>query len=62
MRVNESGCLGTCPLGVSVVIYPEGVWYGGVSVDAIPMLVEEHFIQGRVVESLVMPFLKKSGH
>jgi (2Fe-2S) ferredoxin len=30
IRVNKSGCLDVCEHGVAVVVYPSGVWYGGV--------------------------------
>jgi NADH:ubiquinone oxidoreductase subunit F (NADH-binding) len=35
------------------MVYPEGVHYTGISLDQIPNLVEEHFLKGRVVESLL---------
>ena len=25
IRINESGCLGTCQHGISMVIYPQGI-------------------------------------
>jgi (2Fe-2S) ferredoxin len=59
MRANAAGCLDTCSLGVAVVIYPEGVWYGGVRPDDVPTLIEEHLVGGRPVERLMMPFQKK---
>ncbi len=37
-------------LGPDVLVYPENVHYGNLSVDDIPYLVEEHFLKGRVVE------------
>ena len=30
VRANSSGCLDGCSEGPSVVVYPEGVWYGHV--------------------------------
>ena len=27
IRVNKSGCLGKCKLGVNAVCYPKGVWF-----------------------------------
>lgn len=59
MRANAAGCLDTCAFGVSVVVYPEGAWYGGVKVEDVPTIVEEHLVQGRPVERLLMPFSKK---
>ncbi len=31
VRVNRSGCLNQCGHGPTLVVYPEGVWYGGCS-------------------------------
>lgn len=59
MRANAAGCLDTCSFGVSVVVYPEGTWYGGVKVEDVPEIVEEHLMNGRPVERLVMPFVRK---
>jgi (2Fe-2S) ferredoxin len=55
VRANNAGCLDQCQYGVSVVVYPEQVWYGGVTVDDIPELVEQHLIGGHVVERLLQP-------
>ncbi|WP_404371820.1 (2Fe-2S) ferredoxin domain-containing protein [Corallococcus coralloides] len=60
MRANAAGCVDTCAFGVSVVVYPEGIWYGGVKVEDVPTIVEEHLVQGRPVERLLMPFNKKA--
>jgi (2Fe-2S) ferredoxin len=59
MRANAAGCLDTCPLGPTVVIYPEGIWYGAVKLEDVPVIVEEHLIGGRPVERLLMKFQKK---
>jgi len=53
VRGNKAGCLDTCENGVSVVIYPEGVWYGGVTVADVEEIVESHVIGGKVVERLL---------
>jgi (2Fe-2S) ferredoxin len=52
MRANQAGCLDACPFGVAVVVYPEGVWYGGVKPEDVKEIVEEHLIGGRPVERL----------
>src|SRR5262249_62242875 len=31
VRANKSGCLDQCEHGPNVVIYPDAVWYGGVT-------------------------------
>src|SRR5438067_4067671 len=55
VRANNAGCLDQCARGVSVVVYPEQVWYGGVTVDDVPEIVDKHLIGGEVVERLLMP-------
>ncbi len=55
IRANNSGCLDQCEHGVTVVVYPEQVWYGGVTVDDIPEIVEKHLIRGEVVTRLLLP-------
>lgn len=29
VRVSQSGCLGLCEKGPNVMIYPQGIWFGG---------------------------------
>ena len=55
IRANNSGCLDQCEHGVAVVVYPEQVWYGGVTVDDVPEIVEKHLIGGEPVTRLLMP-------
>jgi (2Fe-2S) ferredoxin len=58
MRANAAGCLDTCAFGVSVVVYPEGVWYGGVKVEDVPAIVDEHLVGGKPVERLLLKALQ----
>ena len=51
IRANKSGCLDNCSRGCSLVVYPEGVWYGGVTEDDVPDLVD-HLAGGAPVERL----------
>ena len=59
VRANAAGCLDTCALGVSVVVYPEGIWYGGVKKEDVVEIIEQHILGGRPVERLRMPFTVK---
>ena len=52
VRVNNSGCLDQCGHGPMVVVYPEAVWYSHLSPDDVPVIVEEHLLNGRPVERL----------
>lgn len=54
IRAQKSGCLDTCELGVSVVVYPEAVWYARVTEADVQEIVESHLVQGVPVERLRM--------
>ena len=55
MRANAAGCLDACERGVSVVVYPDNVWYGGVTVNDVAEIIEDHLMGGRPVQRLLMP-------
>lgn len=55
IRVNKAGCLDQCEHGPTIVVYPEQVWYGGVSSKDLDEIVEQHLIGGRPVERLTIP-------
>jgi (2Fe-2S) ferredoxin len=52
MRANAAGCLDQCARGVAVVVYPEQVWYGGVTAADVPEIVDQHLVRGIPVERL----------
>ena len=52
VRVNSAGCIDQCERGVSIVVYPEAVWYGNVTLDDVDELFHEHLLSGRPVERL----------
>ena len=53
VQVTTCGSLGLCGRGPNMVVYPDGVWYSGVSVADVPEIVSEHFEAGRPVERLL---------
>jgi (2Fe-2S) ferredoxin len=53
VKRGETPCLGVCAGGPIVVVYPSGVWYGGVTPELLERIVVEHLKGGRVVESAV---------
>ena len=55
IAVTGCGCLGTCSSGPSVLVYPEGVMYGGVDKDGVAAIVEEHLLGDQPVERLKVP-------
>ena len=54
VRINSSGCLDRCELGPALVIYPEGTWYTYVDEEDIDEIIEQHLVEGRVVERLLI--------
>lgn len=52
VRINAAGCLDECERGVAIVVYPEAVWYGGVTLDALEELYDSHIVNGRPLERL----------
>jgi (2Fe-2S) ferredoxin len=55
VRANNSGCLDQCENGVALVVYPEQVWYGHVTVADVAEIVDSHIIGGKPVERLLLP-------
>ena len=53
VKRGETPCLGVCAGGPIVVVYPDGVWYGGVTPALLERIVVEHLRDGRVVEEAV---------
>jgi (2Fe-2S) ferredoxin len=52
VRINKAGCLDRCEEGPVLVIYPDNVWYTYVDASDVDEIIDEHVINGRVVERL----------
>ncbi|OGB67114.1 MAG: ferredoxin [Caldithrix sp. RBG_13_44_9] len=59
IRINKAGCLGTCNQGISMVIYPEGIWYGKVTEADLPEIIEKSLLNNEKIDRLLMPFMRK---
>ena len=55
VRVNKAGCLDACEEGIAAVVYPDGIWYRGITLADVDELVERTLVQGEIVERLVSP-------
>jgi len=55
VAVTPTGCLGPCFEGPTVVVYPEAVWYAGVTLDDVPEIVASHMQSGIPVTRLIRP-------
>jgi (2Fe-2S) ferredoxin len=53
-RANSSGCLDACEFGVSVVVYPEQIWYGNVRIEDVEEIIQSHLLNNKPVERLMI--------
>ncbi len=53
VQVTPCDSIGMCGRGPNLVVYPEGLWYTGVTPEAAVEIVREHFKGGRPVERLI---------
>lgn len=52
VMVTGTSCMGPCDQGPTVVVYPEGVWYGKVSAADVPEILDAHRAQSGPVKRL----------
>ena len=55
VMVNKSSCLKHCSRGITVVVQPDNVFYGGVTEGDLEEIFSSHLEKGRTVERLLMP-------
>ncbi len=55
VKVTATSCLTPCQHGPNVVVYPQGIWYAGVTEADAAEIVAAHVDQERVVERLRLP-------
>jgi len=52
--LTECASVGFCAIGAAVLIYPDGVWYAQVRAEDVSEIIQQHIINGRVVERLAL--------
>ncbi len=50
---SKVDCLRICQGGPILVVYPEGIWYGGMVKDRMQRFVQEHILGGQMIEEWV---------
>jgi (2Fe-2S) ferredoxin len=53
VKRGETPCLGVCAAGPIVVVYPEGIWYSGVTPQLLERIVVEHLKNGVPVDEAI---------
>jgi len=59
--LSESSSVGFCAIGAAVMVYPDGVWYAQVRAGDVPEIIEEHLVNGRVVQRLALLKVPSTG-
>ena len=50
---TKVGCLRICTHGPTMVVYPEGTWYHGMTKEHIGRFVQEHLVEGKPIEEWI---------
>lgn len=58
--LTDCGSVGFCSIGTAVLVYPEGIWYAQVQAEDVPEIIEEHLLQGKIVERLALKDMNDS--
>ena len=60
VRINKAGWLDACQYGPSIVVYPDDVWYSAKTKEDMEEILQQHVLNDKTVDRLVMQFKKKS--
>lgn len=55
IALTNTGCLGPCGVGPSVLVYPDGILYGKVKPADVQLIIEQHLLGGEPVVHLKAP-------
>lgn len=50
---TKVGCLRICCHGPTMVVYPEGTWYHGMTAERMPQFVQQHLVEGQPIREWI---------
>ena len=53
--LTNTGCMGPCMMGASVLVYPDGIMYGPLKKADVKTIIEQHLLGGEPVAELMVP-------
>ncbi len=59
---TKVGCLRICCHGPTMVVYPEGTWYHGMSAERIPTFVQQHLVEGKSIAEWIFAHNSLESH
>ena len=51
---SKADCLRVCKNGPILLIWPEGIWYGGVTCERIEEIIHKHIVHGNPLEEWII--------
>lgn len=51
---SKAGCFRICCEGPWMAIYPEGIWYGGVTPEKCHRIIEEHLLRNSPIQDWIV--------
>jgi (2Fe-2S) ferredoxin len=60
IHTTRTQCQGRCEDACVVTVYPEGVWYKGVTSELGSLIVSQHLLQGKPLEKQISYTLEES--
>lgn len=56
IRAQRSGCIDACSNGPALVIYPEGTYYGHVTLNDVERIIDGHILNNQTLTDLELTF------